>query len=153
MPPIPSMPAVDPREQLITWGQELLDALYTEHLFRQKFERIMDLARRNPDPSDPNVQLEVNAFLEEQGMTLVDLLEASFTGMEMAEEIMAKRERYLILRQTIEALDAPRPTIPPDPQPQSEYSQPSFAAEDPDDRRLTCVRCGSLTHMTQECNK
>lgn len=166
----------DPRENLIVFGQELLDALYTEHLFRQKFERIMGLARQNPDPSDPSTQAEVNSFLEQQGMTLMELLEASITGMEMAEQIMVKRDRYLLLRQTIEALETPRPTVPTpksstasedmtadtDPALQDPQTKETIAFlrenqqylfEDPDNRRLHCTRCGSDVHMTQECNK
>lgn len=93
----------DPREQLVQTGAQLLDILYAEHQWEQRFPDIAAALRARKQGDDPDVTAITNS---------PDFIDAFLSSMNIASERHRLIQEYFLLRSTIEALDQPRPPMP-----------------------------------------
>ena len=84
-------------------GNALLDTLYQMHQWDQKYPEIRHALDGGAGYDDPRVQ----AFLQRH-----DFVDAFISSMTLMADRQRLLHEYNLLRSTIEALEAPRPSMP-----------------------------------------
>jgi hypothetical protein len=92
----------DPREQLVMKGNALLDLTYRSHIWEQQYPEMAALLNDRVPSDDPRVAALVNTPV---------FITALFTKLSLENDFERARTEYLMLRQTIEALDNARNDI------------------------------------------
>lgn len=97
------MPTTDPREQLTITGNALLDVLYRMHKWDQQYPELRQALDQGAGYDDPRVQEFLNR---------PDFVDAFVSSMTLIADRQRLLHEYNLLRSTIEALEAPRPSMP-----------------------------------------
>jgi hypothetical protein len=95
--------AKDPREQLVETGNQLLECLYKKHLWALQYPHLVKLVEENREGDDPEVL---------KMMKSPEFIPALIEAMTGSNDYTRLYNQYTMLRDTIEALDKPRPGSP-----------------------------------------